>query len=87
MGKMENPKLIKEYSNFFSNKWNLRIYYTVEEDSYRFHFGFPEKLVEPISSILECSPIGESNIGQRWMDFGYGGYPIPRKLRNQRKKS
>ena len=42
------------------------MYCTTEGDRYRFHFGFPEKIVEPVHDLLECSPYwGE----QHWQEI------------------
>jgi len=82
---MKNPKLQKEYPKFLSNKWDLRIYYTVEEDFYRFHFGFPENLVKPLCPLLECSPYwGE----QHWIEVdGFWLWWLPyREKTNKPKK-
>lgn len=53
-----NLTLIKEYPNFIVGKYPLCLYRSKEKrDSfYRYHFGFPKNLVEPIHQLLESTP-------------------------------
>lgn len=56
--RFENLTLEKEYPKFISDKYNLRIYTTKESDGkeYRWHLGFPKKLVKPVLQIIETTP-------------------------------
>lgn len=55
--KFEKPQLVKECPKILVNKYSLRVYKTKESDNkWRWHFGFPKELVEPLCPLLESTP-------------------------------
>ncbi len=54
----KNLEFVKEYPTIIAGKYPLRLYRSREgvKANYRYHFGFPEGMVKPICTILECTP-------------------------------
>lgn len=66
----ESLTLYKTYKKLLNNKWDVCLYYTIEkrqkETAYRWHFGFPEKIIKPFLPLLETTPYwGE----QHWKEI------------------
>ena len=59
----EKLEFIKEFTNVISNKFSVRVYrnrfnptdLTKPITEYRYHFGFPKELIEPIALLLETT--------------------------------
>lgn len=58
MTKFSNLELVKEYPTMLMGKFPLRLYRSkdTKDSFYRYHFGFPEKIVKPLSVMLETTP-------------------------------
>lgn len=70
------PILLKEFVNHISGKWNLRVYYSLSHNKwYRWHFGYPKAIIDPLLPLLETTPFwGESH----WCEIdGYYLYWLP----------
>ena len=66
MGKIQfdNFKFVKEFPTILAGKHPLRLYrsrFSPDDpekpiEKYRWHFGFPEKIVKPLCPLLEATP-------------------------------
>jgi hypothetical protein len=52
----ENPVLIKVFENHISGKFALRLYQTERDKRYRWHFGYPKEIIDPLLPLLETTP-------------------------------